>query len=173
MEKFKKFCKKTLAFISIGIVVAFALGLIIMSNRPYVEATYKYSLGNLLTLEVEVEDDEITITSSYLGTTAVVEYDCIIKNGKLLVKEDPTSPTYTEYGTINAYELVLKEPVDETDPSQGYVYTTLECGLTKGLRTFNIVMIVIGAIGLAGSVAYMVYDKKHSETANANNSSEN
>lgn len=165
MEKFKKFCKKPLAITSICVIVACLLGIIIMSSIPYTESTYEYSLGSLVSIEIKVDDDEITITSTALGTTTVVEYDCMIKNGKLLVQEDPRSDTYIEYGKIDAYKLVLKEAIDESDPSQGYTYITLECSLTNNLRTFNIVMIVIGALGLTGSLAYIAYDKKKTVTS--------
>ena len=159
MEKAKKILKKPLLITSICVIVAFIVGLIIMGAVPYAEATYKYDLGDLMSVEIEVEDDEVTITTTALGSTTVEEFDSMIKNGKLYVKEDPTSSEYIEFGEIDSYKLKLKELVDENDPSQGYMYLTLECGLTHALKIVNIVMICIGGVGLATSVAFIAYDK--------------
>ncbi len=162
MEKFKKFCKKPLLISSICIILAFMLGLIIMGCISHADATYTYNSSHL-SIEMEIDEDEVTITSTNFGVATVVEYDCLIKNGKLLVRED-RSNTYIEYGTINAYKLVLKEAIDATDPSQGYVYTTLKCELTNTLRTINIVMIVVGALGVASSIVYILCEKKKEQT---------
>ena len=172
MEKAKKILKKPLLIGSICVIVAFVLGLIIMGTVPYAEATYKYNLGDLMSVEIEVEDDEVTITTTALGSTTVEEFDSMIKNGKLYVKEDPTSSEYTEFGEINSYELKLKELVDEDDPSQGYMYLTLECGLTHALKIVNIVMICFGGVSLATSVGVILYDKVHAKKEDSKPSQE-
>ena len=163
MEKAKKILKKPLLIGSICVIVAFVLGLIIMGAVPYANATYKYEIDGMMASEVEVEDDEATLTIFYLGELIVSEHDAMIKNGKLFVKEEPTSTTYTEIGDINAYELEFTQTDQDYDIPMSI---TLKCGLTRALKIVNIVMICIGGLGLVTSLIVIAYDKntKKAET---------
>ncbi len=156
MKKAKQLLKKPLLIGSICVIIAFVVGLIIMGAVPYTEATYKYRWSKYIEIEIEVEDDEITLTSFNYGEVKINEYDAMIKNGKLYIKQSPTDATYIEFGEIDGYELKL------TNTSEDYAIPmdiTLECMLTKVLKIVNIVMICIGGLGLATSITLIVYDK--------------
>lgn len=167
MEKFKKFCKKPLLIISICIMAIFSLGLIVMGSISHASANYKYHesfFGISIHMELDFDEDEVVVTESAFGETIVTECDFIIKNGKLLIKGEGET-TYEEIGKIDAYNFTMKLPLDETDPTSGYITIKCKCNLTYTIRIINIIMIVIGGLGIASSVIYTLYEKNKAKTA--------
>lgn len=160
MKKAKQLVRKPLLITSICLIVTFILGLIIMGAVPYAEATYKYKWSKYIEIKIEVEDDEVTLTNFNYGKVKINEYDSMIKNGKLYIKEDPSKSEYTELGEINSYKLRLTNQDENTAIPLDLV---LECKLTQVLRIINIVMICIGGLGLATSLTIIVCDKINSK----------
>jgi len=169
MEKFKKFCKKPLRVISIWAIVLCTLGLIITGAISHANANYKYSetfMGIELNVELDFKGNKVICTESALGETMSVEGSFIIKDGKLLVKGEGET-TYEEMGEIDAYNFTMKVPLDETDPSAGYITIKCECGITHAFRTINIIMIVAGTLGIISSIVYTWYEKNKAETSSS------
>ena len=172
MEKFKKFCKKPLLITSICIVAIFTLGLIIMGSISHANSNYKYNetfFGIEISMELDFDGDKVIFTESALGETTVTKGDFIIKNGKLLVKGD-SDTTYEEIGKIDAYSFKMSIPLDDVYAGMD-IEIECECGLTNAFRIINIIMIVIGGLGVASSVVYTLYEKNKSKATETKESS--
>ncbi len=169
MEKAKKILKKPLLIGSICVMAVFILGLIIMGAVPYASATYKYEIDGMMSLEIEVEDDEATLTIVYFNEVIISEHDAMIKNGDLFIKQNVGDLNYVKVGKINAYELDITGIPEEYNVPMS---VTLKCGLTHALKIVNIVMICIGGVGLATSVVIIAYDKVRAQKQQSNPSQE-
>ena len=157
MEIIKKILKLPLLIGSILLILAFGIGLTVISLRPYTEGVYKYSSRGI-SIEVEVDDDEIIMTTiSTSGVKKVNKYDALIKKGKLFIKTSPSATEYVELGDINSFKITSDEFIDNE-------VISLKCGLANTLRTVNIVMICVGVVGLATSIVFIMLNKNNSST---------
>lgn len=160
MENFKKLIKKPLLIASCCILALFSLGLIIMSCQSKASAPYKYDIS-FTSIEIELDDNVATLTIGAFGYEETETTEYYIRDGKLFIKNISTHE-YTQLGSIDAYKIKMQMPVDSSDPSAGYMTITCKCDLTNTIRTINIVMMVIGALGIATSLIYTTYEKKQS-----------
>jgi|GEM_PF-6714993 len=150
VKKFLQFCQKPLLIIAAIVFGVFTLGLIVTSVIPYANTPYTLTekVGDdTAAISIVMSGDKLTFTEYYNGEkVGSQEYFFEVKKGELYA--GPTKESVSAVGIkVSAYEL--------SDGASVYAN-----GFTRTMRVIDIVMMVLGGLGLAASITLIVLNKK-------------
>ena len=167
MKTFLNFCKKPLAQLASIILFVGLVILIIVSALPHGD-TYVYKqtiLGQYLEVNITFVDDKqlefeffADLYTETTNETTTLNYQ--IKNGVLYVSSTEEGQITTRrYGKIDNFKITMDTSnIDEVHNMMGDL--ELVCKPSVAVRTLSIVIIVLGAVLLAGSITIIVLSKK-------------